>query len=242
MGNSPGSAHAVTPPEGVFRPLLPVLLSCTAGYVDTAAFLALQGLFTAHVTGNFVTLGATLIHGTTGAIGKLLALPVFCIVVAATRLASSALTARGQRPVESLLAVKLGLLIVACLLAVTLGPFNNGDSWPALATGMTLVAAMAIQNTVHRIHLSAAPPSTLMTGSTTQIMIDLADLLRGETANRDGMVKRLKAMSISVAAFAVGCAAGALLYAGVNVWCFVVPPGLAAIGIYLARNTPKSSR
>jgi len=37
------------------RLLLP-LLSLTAGYVDTAGFLALQGLFTAHVTGNFVTL------------------------------------------------------------------------------------------------------------------------------------------------------------------------------------------
>jgi uncharacterized membrane protein YoaK (UPF0700 family) len=32
-------------------------LSVTAGYVDTAGYLALQGLFSAHVTGNFVTLG-----------------------------------------------------------------------------------------------------------------------------------------------------------------------------------------
>ena len=43
------------------------LLSFNAGYVDTAGFLALGGLFTAHVTGNFVTLGATLVHGTAGA-------------------------------------------------------------------------------------------------------------------------------------------------------------------------------
>ena len=42
------------------RWMLPLLLSFTAGYVDTAGFLALQGLFTAHVTGNFVTLGASL--------------------------------------------------------------------------------------------------------------------------------------------------------------------------------------
>jgi outer membrane protein TolC len=33
---------------------LPALLSLNAGYVDTASFLALQGLFAAHVTGNFL--------------------------------------------------------------------------------------------------------------------------------------------------------------------------------------------
>ena len=42
------------------RVTLPLLLSLNAGFVDTAGFLALQGLFTAHVTGNFVTLGASL--------------------------------------------------------------------------------------------------------------------------------------------------------------------------------------
>jgi uncharacterized membrane protein YoaK (UPF0700 family) len=42
------------------RRSLPLLLSLNAGYVDTAGFLALQGLSTAHVTGKFVTLGVAL--------------------------------------------------------------------------------------------------------------------------------------------------------------------------------------
>src|ERR1700733_15899285 len=50
------------------RVTLPLLLSLNAGFVDTAGFLALQGLFTAHVTGNFVTLGASLGLGTSGAV------------------------------------------------------------------------------------------------------------------------------------------------------------------------------
>jgi uncharacterized membrane protein YoaK (UPF0700 family) len=44
------------------KPSLSTLLSFNAGYVDTAVFLALQGLFAAHVTGNFVTLGGGHAH------------------------------------------------------------------------------------------------------------------------------------------------------------------------------------
>jgi uncharacterized membrane protein YoaK (UPF0700 family) len=40
------------------KPSLPVIRSLNGGYVDTAGFPALQGLFTAHVTGNFVTFAA----------------------------------------------------------------------------------------------------------------------------------------------------------------------------------------
>jgi uncharacterized membrane protein YoaK (UPF0700 family) len=76
------------------RGSFPILLSLNAGYVDTAGFLALQGLFTAHVTGNFVTLGASIALGTTGAVAKVLALPVFCIVVIASRLLGSVLSGR----------------------------------------------------------------------------------------------------------------------------------------------------
>lgn len=77
------------------RPVvLPLLLGFNGGYVDTMGFLALQGLFTAHVTGNFVTLGASLALGTSGALAKLLALPVFCAVVILSRLLSNALRHR----------------------------------------------------------------------------------------------------------------------------------------------------
>jgi uncharacterized membrane protein YoaK (UPF0700 family) len=214
------------------RMTLPLLLSLNAGFVDTAGFLALQGLFTAHVTGNFVTLGAALVLGTSGAVAKLLALPVFCIVVIATRLLSSALMGRDRPALKFLLGLKVILLIAGAALAIHFGPFQNGDAWQAVVTGMVLVAAMAIQNAAHRIHLGSAPPSTLMTGTTTQIMIDLADLLQTparEQVDRPG--PRLLAMSANIAVFAAGCAAAALLYARVGVWCFVMPPlfGIATL-------------
>ncbi len=211
---------------------VPMLLSLNAGYVDTAGFLALQGLFTAHVTGNFVTLGASFVLGTSGAVAKLLALPVFCLVAIATRLLSSGLVRHKLPALRTLLVLKLLLLIAGAALAIRLGPFGNGDTVSAIVTGMSLVAAMAIQNALHRIHLAGAPPTTLMTGTTTQIMIDLADMMQEERAEaRMAAWARLRRMSASVLCFAIGCAAAALLYAAGNVWCFLVPPviGLAII-------------
>ena len=96
------------------------LLSFVAGFVDTAGFLGLQGLFTAHVTGNFVTLGAALVLGTHGVVAKLLALPEFILVVALARLAGAALAARRWPTVRFLLTAKVGLLIVFFVLAVSL--------------------------------------------------------------------------------------------------------------------------
>src|SRR5690349_11708113 len=125
---------------------LHVLLSLNAGYVDTAGFLALQGLFCAHVTGNFVTLGASLALGTSGAIAKLLALPTFCVFVITTRLLDTWLANRRRPAVEALIALKGLLLVIGAALAVRLGPFPDGDSWQAVLTGMVFVGAMAMQN------------------------------------------------------------------------------------------------
>src|SRR5258707_8361957 len=110
---------------------IPLLLSFTAGYVDTAGFLALQGLFTAHVTGNFVTLGSSLALGTSGAVAKLLALPVFCAVVVAVRLLSSLPSRQVRAVFEVMLVLKMILLIVVAALAVCFGPFHDGDGWQA---------------------------------------------------------------------------------------------------------------
>jgi uncharacterized membrane protein YoaK (UPF0700 family) len=218
---------------------LPLLLSLNGGYVDTAGFLALHGLFTTHVTGNFVTLGAALVQGTSGAVAKLLALPVFCVVVAGVRLLSVALVAKRLPALRTILGVKLALLIVGAALAIEFGPFESGDGWAALTTGMTLVAAMAIQNAIHRIHMGSLPPTTIMTGNTVQIMIDLADLMRGVPEDaRNALQLRLSRLSSSVTAFAAGCAAAALIYAKQGIWCFLIPPAIAVCGFWLGESRP----
>lgn len=225
------------------RPTVPALLSFNGGYVDSAGFLAIQGLFTAHVTGNFVTIGAALVLGTSGVLTKLFALPVFCAVVLLTRLASFQLSRRGWPALEMLLGMKVLLLSAGAAMAIRWGPFPNGDAGPAMITGMTLVAAMAIQNAVHRIHLAGSPPSTLMTGTTTQIMMDLADLMRGNAPEaRAATVRRIRSLSAAMASFAAGAATAALLFHWARTWNFVLPPVVAVWTMIAARRTQPATR
>jgi uncharacterized membrane protein YoaK (UPF0700 family) len=218
------------------RATLPLLLSLNAGYVDTAGFLALQGLFTAHVTGNFVTLGASLALGTSGALAKLLALPVFCAVVVAARLLNTVLSDRHRPALELLIAVKVLLLITGAVLAIRFGPFQGADSAGAVLTGMVFVAAMAIQNAFHRFHLGSSPPSTLMTGTTTQVMIDVADRIHAPKGTESPSGARLAQLSTNILIFAVGCGAAALLYNRVGVRCFLVPPVVGGLQLIVGRR------
>jgi len=93
------------------------------------------------------------------------------------------------------------------------------------------------------VHLGTAPPSTLMTGTTTQIMIDLADRIYGRGEESDQSPSRLVRMSTNVLVFATGCGAAALLYARFGIWCFVLPPiiGFFSIIIRLLERPRASS-
>jgi uncharacterized membrane protein YoaK (UPF0700 family) len=220
---------------------LSLILSAVAGYVDTVGFLALQGLFTAHVTGNFVTIGAALIGGTSGIVAKLLALPVFCIVVIATRLASEALSRRGRPALRCLLGAQLVLLALGAALAVPLHPSASADSAEAILTGLVFVAAMGVQNAAHRVYLVNAPPSTLMTGTTTQVMLDVADLLHGRP-DRPVAKPRLWRMIWAIAVFAAGCAAGAGAFAAVGNLAFGIPVFAILLALFADEAGLKTDR
>jgi uncharacterized membrane protein YoaK (UPF0700 family) len=205
---------------------VPHLLTLNGGYTDTAGFLVLQGLFTAHVTGNFVTLGASLVHGTSGAIPKILALPVFCVVIFMVRHFTNSLASTEPIAFNVLVVIKVALFILAAALAVIYGPFLNADAPAAIFTGMALVAGMAIQNAAHRIFFGKTPPSTLMTGTTTQLMMDLSDLTGTQVPMeiREQARIRCRALMKTVIIFALGCAAAALIFAKLDRMVLLVPP------------------
>ena len=219
------------------RTWIAALLSFNGGFVDAAGFLGLHGLFTAHVTGNFVTLGAALAFGTQGIISKMIALPEFVAVIALARLAETALTTRQLPAFRILLVVKVILLLAFFVLAVTLGPFADGDAPAALLTGFSGIAAMAIQNGVQRAHLGNLPPTTVMTGSTTQATLDAVDLLRGlEGEQASAARKRLRRTLRAIGCFAVGCGAAALLYVWIEFWCLAIPVAIGTLTAVLSAD------
>jgi uncharacterized membrane protein YoaK (UPF0700 family) len=182
------------------------------------------------------------VFGTSGVVAKLLALPTFCIVVALARILGRALAHQPHLRQHIVIGTQFVLLLIGCILALRFGPFPNGDSAPAIITGMVLVSGMAIQNAVHRVHLAAFPPTTLMTGNTTQLVIDAVDLVfyRADAMERAASRQRLQRMAQAIVCFAAGCAAAALLYWSVKMWCFAVPPLLiaAALAVLPRRDAP----
>ncbi|WP_088347595.1 MULTISPECIES: YoaK family protein [Rhodomicrobium] len=200
--------------------LIPVIaLSFVAGFVDTVGFIALFGLFTAHVTGNFVLIGSGIAGSPTGLIAKLLALPVFIAVVAAVAVAVRRAESAGRDLARPVLIIEI-VLLVAFMLAGLFGePFGNADTLPAVLTGLAGVAAMAVQNAGGRL-THPGTPTTVMTGNVTQAVIDSVDLLRaGPKAN----AARTRNLAAAVVGFAVGALLGAIGYSVVSYLSLAVP-------------------
>jgi uncharacterized membrane protein YoaK (UPF0700 family) len=201
---------------------IPALLSLNGGFVDTIGFLGLQGLFTAHVTGNFVTLAAALVSGTHGVIAKILALPEFVLIIIAARIIGAALRARGLPALRLLLVAKVLFLLAFFVLAVALGPFPDSDAPVALLTGFAGIAGMAVQNAVQRVHYATLPPTTLMTGNTTQAALDAVDLIHGGGDPATTRARFGRTVT-SIGWFACGCGLAAVLYYWIGFWSLAVP-------------------
>jgi uncharacterized membrane protein YoaK (UPF0700 family) len=208
------------------------LLAFTAGFVDTTSFIALFGLFTAHVTGNFVLIGAAIVDPHHGIVGKLLALPMFVLAVAATRLFIVGRESRGRntvRPILAAQAVFLGLFVLA---GIGAAPVSDGDAPLAILASLLGVTAMAIQNAASRTIFAALSPTTVMTGNVTQIVIDLVDMAVRK-ARENQAPARLRKMLPAAIAFAIGAVAGAVGYKLFGFWCLLAPTIVVSVLLVL---------
>jgi len=208
------------------------LLAAVAGFVDTCGFIALFGLFTAHVTGNFVLIGAAIADYHGGVIAKLLALPVFVVVVAMARAATVILEDRRKNAALPLLGFQILFLAGFLAAGVLAGPMQDGDAPLVILTGMLAVTAMAIQNAASRTVFSMHTPTTVMTGNVTQVVIDLVDLGLGRASAE--VRNRVRKMVPAIFAFTIGALGGALGYIFAGFWCLAAP--IAVLSIIFGRE------
>lgn len=217
------------------------LLSFNAGYVDTASFLALHGLFAAHVTGNFVTLGAALVSDDqSGAWAKLAALPMFCLSVLCVKLIDQQFLKHQKNSYTFLLKLMFLFFCLAAILSYFELPFAQQDTSQSFTLGMLLVSAMAIQNAMHRLHWQKESPTTVMTGSTTQLMLGLGDYLSKPIAEKLKIRQQLNAILPNILTFAMGCAVAAIVYKFALQGLFMIPPILLIL-VYINRENYKKT-
>ncbi len=205
--------------------VISVLMAFMAGFVDTCGFIALFGLFTAHVTGNFVLIGASLAENRPGIYGKLLAFPAFVLAVAATRLYLLRCERLKRDAVLPILSGQMMFLVLFLAAGVYASPIREADAPLTMLTGILGVTAMAIQNAASRTVFVGLAPTTVMTGNVTQVVMDLVELT--VDAEPAPIKSRLRKMVPPVIGFAAGAIASGLGFAWAGFWCLVCP--LAAL-------------
>jgi uncharacterized membrane protein YoaK (UPF0700 family) len=210
-----------------------LILASVAGFADTTTFLSGPGIFSAHVTGNFVLLAHVLESGwVAGDIVKVTAFGVFALGVIATTAGYDALLAKRPAPVQRawLLSVEAGLLGVAAIAGVV------GAGFGELAA-LIVVLAMALQNVFHRTVPEAQMPSTVMTLNFTQAMMDTTrHLFRSRSAAAGPPRPFFTPSWYAIGGFMVGCVAGALLSHAWGLVALIVPAALlATMAAWLAR-------
>jgi uncharacterized membrane protein YoaK (UPF0700 family) len=201
---------------------LGVTLGFLAGYVDTLGFIGLFGLFTAHVTGNFVLIGRAMVQPAHEIGPKLLVFPVFILFVALARLLILRWERSGGKQLRNILALQLLLMAATVACAWAALPMIEADAPLALLTGMVCAGAMAVQNAYGKLLLGKAAATTVMTGNVTQLVIDLVDSMRGDP----DAIGRCKKLVWPVLAFGTGCISGALAFGVVGFNGLLLPCAL----------------
>ena len=236
---------------------VPALLGFVAGYVDSCTFLALFGEFVAQVTGSFVLAGTQLVKHETGAIAKLIAIPVFFLAGFVVTMLAHLMARRGRSALTASLATECALLIgfLATLAAGT--PLRGPDAPLALAAVTFGIAAMGVQSALVRLLMRGVASTNVMTTNTTQFAIDSAELLLDWRAQRRGggegpararyrAARRRVAILMPIGlCFFLGTALGAVAYVMLGLRCVLLPIAIvAALTAWsgLRRPVPHSTR
>ncbi|MFJ7567390.1 YoaK family protein [Herminiimonas sp. NPDC097707] len=208
---------------------LNVTLGFLAGYVDALGFMALFGLFTAHITGNLVLLGAELATpGHTFPILKILVFPAFIVGVALAKIIASRCQKNARNALVFLYVLEMVLLIAFMLAGMSAHPLDEENiSSLAMLTGMVAAMAMGVHSACGRILLTDLTPTGMMTGNVTQLIIELVELIveGGDNRTRRNFAKYFW----PIIAFGLGALLAAFAYARLGFQALLLPIAMILI-------------
>ena len=218
------------------------MLALVAGFCDTATFIHMGGVFSAHVTGNFVLFAAALAKGIQGAdFLKIVTFPVFVFGVALAMLVAGR-HAAPRRKIFRILVVITLLLFAAAILAIT-GVYQK----PGIRLGnvdvvitLLLVTAMAMQNSIHRF--VAGPMTTVMTGT---VMNTTASLVNRYVLRHEASPEKAAATGVSplmmIASFALGCVTAGFATVAFGLGSIILPAGLLCLVLAKELISPETA-
>jgi uncharacterized membrane protein YoaK (UPF0700 family) len=214
---------------------VPTLLGFVAGYVDSCTFLAFNGLFVAQLTGSFVVAGSEFVTNNGGFLVKVLAIPTFFAAGMLTTAVVRAFGASDRRALVTTLALE------ACLLVGLVWIGVSAASTPATSVAVLFgLAAMGVQSTLARLLLSEYGSTNVMTTNTTQLSIDMTDVVfarHRDRHNAPGAAAvgsyalargRLTRLAPIMLGFLTGTIAGGLAYISTGLICLVLAIGIVA--------------
>jgi len=209
------------------------LLSVIAGMVDVIGFLSL-GIFTAHVTGNIVVIGALMVRHNRVNPAQILAVPVFILAVASTWVIAKASGRRGNRLMRPLLLIQFLLISSLLIFSAITKPSANPHGLMATIAAMIAVTAMGCQFALLRLALPVAPSTAVMTGNLTNAVLAFVDSSSRTQPLMESNSRKLRDALRLLVGFFLGCvlATAALMYLGD--WAWSLPAALAAIAIALS--------
>jgi uncharacterized membrane protein YoaK (UPF0700 family) len=216
-----------------------VVLSIIAGCTDVIGFLGLDGLFTAHITGNLVVLAAHIAGGIEAQLSKLLSVPIFIAVVTLTTLLANRLEAIGLASLRPLLLLQFLLLAGFLVLCVAAGPQIDPNAKGSVVAAMVGVSAMAVQNALVQTSLKGAPSTAVMTTNVTHFAVDIGKVLSGGDPADVAKARARAAHTLKViVGFAAGCSIGVACEVVLGLWSLAVPAGLALLALAIGMAVP----
>ena len=179
------------------------IMSAISGFSDVFCFIALQHLFTAHITGNIVLIITYAIDKTPGLVSRALAIPVFIIIAS---IASFIIESRGVSKFNYRVWLGFEAILFLALMfsGIYLGHMMAVDSITFVIASMLPVTAMAIHNTIMKTYLYRLPPTTVMTGNLTGFVVDITALLIKKNKKNRNVIQNLKKTSWVLAGFIFG--------------------------------------